>query len=130
MFKSIEHLTTIPSEEMLTFYFYCRDQKVLLPIETKYKPIQSDPDTMDTMRRVLCALESRVTGIKIYHHQQNVYYTYLEILKKDEFVDINIDLYDAIQAARMFEAPILIKDDILQESGLKITKELIEEALA
>lgn len=129
MYKSVKYLTKVNNNIFSTHYLYDRTEKVILPIELTSRHFDKTPTAADTLRRILNALQIKTLGIKISTYTNGIYYSYLSILRHKQILDIYINLEDALEIAVTCDLPILVKDRILEENGVKITSELIKKTL-
>lgn len=129
MYKPVKFIAKIPYKDFSTYYLFCRGEKTLMPIETydAYQP--HVPSIYNSLKRILVAMGFSVTGIKIYHFCGDKYYTCLTIHNEKNTFDINISFRDGIEIAKETESQIFVKDSILKEYGIKVTKELVQKAL-
>lgn len=131
MYKPVKFITKIPYQDFFTYYLFCKPTKVLLPIEiTNDKASTGDPSVYNTVKRLICGLGAKIKFIKIYRFDQEVYYTYLTLERDRQTFDINVSFKDAIEIAKESRSPIYIKEEIINQCGIEITKEIIEKALA
>lgn len=128
MYKPIKFITKIVYRDFSTYYLYCRDIKTLLPIE--YGENSVFPSALDTLKRVIFALGGKLNHLKIYKYRQDNFYTYLNLGKDEKKLDISVGFKDGIDIAREFKLPIYVKEEIIKEVGVEITKELVQKALS
>jgi len=137
MYKPVKFITKIPYQDYSTYYLFNKTDKVLIPVEIE-RNIRSAavPSMYDTLRRVVKALGYSFLYTKIYKQSQGVFYTYLSIYKsvckdkRSNALDINISFSDGIEIAKVTNTPIYIKEEIIKEMGIEVTKELVEKALS
>ncbi len=136
MFEKVEFLINLINDNGEVYYFFHKASKTLLPLEISlphslavHDVHPSQPSTCDTLRKTLFSLGVKIKCIKIYLYQEENYYTYLSLQKGKVSVDINASLSDAIKLREAFQIPVLVEKNILEECGLKVTGELIEQAL-
>jgi bifunctional DNase/RNase len=130
MFKKIKYLTTINNTGFFTSYFFDKESKSVLPMETfKQASSPTQPKTSNTIRRILVASGINVQAIKIYLYKDDTFYTYITIKKDDRCYDINAGFLDAVKIGQEFNAPIYTTEKVIKDCGIKVTKELIEKSL-
>jgi bifunctional DNase/RNase len=131
MYKSVKFITSIKGAGFSTYYLFCSSSRILLPIniENSRENEKSVPTIYDSIKRLLFGAGIKVLGIKIYYECDNIFYAYLTILKDKKKLDINISFKDAINIAKEVSAPIYVKKPVMDKSGIKITKSMIQEAL-
>ena len=106
-------------------YFYSRETKTLLPIETSnYTKQQSN------IFGTLKSIKDEILNVSIYYYLENTFYTYVSIFKDNEIYEINLSFPDAMKISENLNTPIFVEDSILEECGFKVTKEMIEAALS
>jgi len=156
VYKKIEYLTAIKNNVGATLYFIERKNKVLLPVEVGGLGLENEraaffsdllpennspgfsvkdslkssvPSIYDSITRMLAGLSAKLEGVKIYLHFEKVFYAYLMIQSSRDSFDINVGFLDAVYLANKVKCPILINQDILGRLGIKLTAEMIENAL-
>ena len=131
MYKPVKFITKIPYKDFSTYYLFCKNTKILLPIEIENidSGTQVVPSIYNSIKRILIGSGIFVKGIKIYRQSQNNFYTYITIKNKENIIDVNIGFTDGIKLAKEMSVPIYVSEKILDEFGLKITSDLISKAL-
>lgn len=140
MLKPVELVAVMTSDDVVTAYLYERTEKILLPIEVSNKDYTQthsfEPCIYNTFKRTVLGLESDICAIKIYNYIDGIFYAYLSVstpfyddLNSVENVEISVNISDAIKLAQMFSAQIFVKNRVLINCGIKLTKKLIVEAL-
>ena len=136
MFEKVQYLTHTIYGNIPTHYFYHKQSKTLIPVKIEnqtvshlLEPHPSQPQTAETLKKLVYALGVRVECIKIYLFQDNNFYTYLSVKGKEEEIDISVSFSDAIKLALLINSPILFEKTIIKECGFKVTKKKIEKAL-
>ncbi|HOD01252.1 MAG TPA: DUF151 domain-containing protein [bacterium] len=131
MYKPVKFITEVPYLQSSTFYLFCKPLKILLPIETGCECIQTQtvPSVYNSVRRIIEGIGAKALYLKIYLYCENVFYAYLTIKNGKETFDINVGLKDGIKMAREMKIPIYVRDQILENNGIKITKDLVMKAL-
>jgi bifunctional DNase/RNase len=148
MYKPVKLITKIPYQDYSTYYLFNKADKVLIPVEIDKRTQSSAvPSIYSTLRRVVKALGYSFLYTRIYKQSQGVFYTYLSLGKSkggcnrldmldtklsdtNDTLDINISFRDGIELAKETNTPIYIKEEIIKEMGIEVTKELVEKALA
>jgi len=128
MYVKTENLSTIKQNNINTYYFYSRNEKMLLPLDVPCD-ISAEPTSADSIRRLLALFNTKVTLIKIYKEQGAKYYSYLNVSNGKAYYDVNICLKDALDLSDITKCPVYVKKDILYTSGIRVTKQLIADAL-
>jgi len=131
MYKSVKYITKIPYQDISTYYLFCKPSKVLLPIEIdNEKAYDPTPSVYNTIKRIVIGMGARIKLVKIYRFSQSVYYAYLTLTTNGKDFDVNISLEDAMEISKEARSPIYVKEEIINQCGIEITKEIIEKALA
>lgn len=123
-----------------TIYFFCKEENILLPIDISEEKISAlfgfQKDTDDhkaniykTISAIVGILEGRINKIVINRLDGRIYNAYLRIENGKNIFDLNLDLFDAIALNILLNTKIYIDKDILYTTGIKVTKELIENSL-
>jgi bifunctional DNase/RNase len=128
MYVKTEYLSKIRQNNIDTYYIYSKQEKIILPLDI---PIGSSvyPKTSDSIRRILAVFSAKISLVKVYGERNETFYTYLQLYQTGKSYDINICLRDAIQLAESIKCPIYVKKTVLLNSGIRVTKKLLEEAL-
>lgn len=126
MLRQIKYITKIQTYFGETHYLFCKTNQTLLPIETNNR--LDDSETY-SIKLIVKALGSEVAKIKIYKYLDGHFYTYLTLTRQNgrEF-DVNVGPTQALSLCDR-NIPVYSDDSILQECGVKVTNELIKEAL-
>jgi bifunctional DNase/RNase len=134
MYKPVNFITNIPYKDFCTYYLFNKSKKVLIPIEVdKETSSKVTPSIYNSMKRLVYALGYSFLCLKIYKYDQNIFYTYLSIYKKDnlsEEVDLNIGFTDGIEISKEIGIPIYISEEIIRKVGIVVTRRLVEKALS
>jgi bifunctional DNase/RNase len=136
MFEKVQYLTHTVYNNIPTHYFYHKESKTLIPVKIEnqtvshlLEPHPSQPQTAETLKKLVFALGVRVQCIKIYLFQDNNFYTYISVKGKEQEVDINMSFSDAIKLALLINSPILFEKTVIKECGFRVTKKMIEKSL-
>ena len=131
MYKSVKFITNIKGSNFSTYYLFCSSSRVLLPIniENDEKSEELAPTIYNSIKRILLGTKIKVLGIKIYYECDDIFYSYLTVSKDKKKLDINIGFKDAINIAMEIPVPIYVEKSVMDKSGIRITKSMIQEAL-
>lgn len=129
MYKSVKFITEVPYPNSSTMYLFCKSLKTLLPIETAITTKATTPSIYNSIKRILYGCGIEVSHIKIYHFRCDIFYAYLTLKKEGRDFDFNIEIKDALEISKETSIPIFVKDKILKNYGIKITKDLIIKSL-
>jgi bifunctional DNase/RNase len=83
----------------------------------------------DTAGTLFSCCGVKLVSITLYNYQDGVYYTYLNLVYKQEHLEINARFSDAFVLAKKLSAPIYIEGNVLEKRGIKVTKEVLRDAL-
>lgn len=131
MYKPVKYITKVPYKDFCTYYLYCVSNKTLLPIEVENQKIKKYhiPSIYNSIKRILNALRYPALRVSIYHARDGIFYSYLTIKKGKCSLDINVDFEDSIEISRELSVPIYVRDKVISEYGIEVTKDLISKAL-
>jgi|SRR3989338_1163796 len=123
MLIKIDLLTLISEKDLVTAYFFDKDNKIILA--QNYFD-QRQPN-LKSLYDLICALEAEVLYIELGKEGNEAQ---LHLLNKDrEVVKIEISLKTALCFSGVYEYPIFIQHELLYKDGIMVTKELIEGTL-
>ncbi len=131
MYKSVKFITSIKGSEFSTYYLFCSSSRTLLPIniENDGENEKTAPTIYNSIKRILFGVGIKVLDIKIYYECDDIFYSYLTVSKDKKKLDINIGFKDAINIAMEIPVPIYVEKSVMDKSGIRITKSMIQEAL-
>jgi bifunctional DNase/RNase len=136
MFERVEYLTNVTSENIPTYYFFHKKSKTLLPIKVELLSTSmvkdahpSQPNTLDTVKKIIFAIGIKIENIKIYLYQDGYFYSHLSVISSSGEMEINCSISDALFLALSSNSPILVEKNILRDCGIKVTQKLIKESL-
>jgi len=131
MYKPVKFIAKIPFKDSYTYYLFCLSSKTLLPVEIEKETSETSaiPSIYNSLGRILKALKCSIVRISIYHINDGILYTYLTIQREKFMLDLNIGFKDGMEIAKELSIPIYVKEKIIQECGIEVTKELINRAL-
>lgn len=137
MILPLKLLTVINNDEnptISTFYFFCKDLKILLPVTvTENDKIRftnfEKANIYNTYLRTLKALNAKIYGISIYLYRNNDFYTYLHLRTKSGRYEINCNISDTLGIYLHTKCPIFTTSKVLENGGIKVTKKLVASAL-
>lgn len=133
-------MPNIPEAEY-TAYFYCKEENMILPLSLNKESVDMilevqgeeknpRPQVHNTLKRVIKALGGKVISVLIDNYKDDLYYAYIRIKKDRLIYDIDSDLADALCVALINNVPMNVNKEILKDYGIKITKDLLIQALA
>lgn len=131
MYKLVKFITEVPYKDYSTFYLFCKTPKLLLPVEIENKQNRAPqiPSIYNSVKRILLGTGISISHIKVYHQCEDVFYTYLTICKNGGAFEVNVSFKDAIEISKEMSIPIYVKEKILKNSGIEITKDIVLKAL-
>ena len=142
MWEKLKFLAVVPNQENqnYTAYLFSRKTQHILPLDIDIQAVDSlmlttnnivlpQPQIHDVFRETLLELGANVVGVKIESFEDNVFDTNLEIQDKNAKHTIRLKIADGINIGLRFNAPILIKNDVMRKCGIFVSKELLHEAL-
>lgn len=126
MYQKAKYLTTISCNNLATLYLFCKDGKILIPVETKdYNPSSS----IITLSNIAFAFNIKFINSKLNRMYDGSCSAQIALKRNDRVVNINTSPFVAAKAAALFNKPLLIEDRLVKTLGLKVTKEMIQEAI-
>lgn len=128
MLKEIKLLDVVYNSNLMTFYFIHKGSKVLLPVEADLE--SSTLHIYDALRSILKLLKIELGCIKICLFRGNVFYSHLRIGVNRKIHEVNINMLDALNIAKHLSLPIYIEEEILQECGIKVSREIINDCIS
>ena len=112
-----------------TLYLFCREEKVLLPIDinelTSSTLINLCPDIYNTLNNFVHFFHARFEKILISHKNADNYYAYVRLKKAGTVYDFLFPIEDAVCLAVKLNLDMYIATELLYQEGIKITKELL-----
>ena len=144
MFKRIHFIALVSGKQdefpRYTAYFFEKEEKVVLPVTlskaevrhllaTGQKYLTRRQNIYEAVARIVLGLGAKVISISVYRFQDGEFYTYLNIIKEDEKLEISIKFSDGVKIAKNSDVPIYIRRDVLLEQGIKVNKEILRDAL-
>jgi hypothetical protein len=125
MLIKIELLTLISEQELVTAYFFERENKIILT-----QNFYNDKDIKETnikmLRELIKVLDAEILYIEIGEENTG----WMHLLTKDKNVaKIEVSLKVGICFAGLYDLPIFTQHEFLYKDGIEVTKELIEDTL-
>jgi bifunctional DNase/RNase len=123
-----------------TAYFFAREEKIVLPIEfaqeevtyllslSKNK-IARRQNIYETVIRIILGLGAEIESLSIYKYQDNEYYTYLNLKREGENLEVSLKFTDGLKIAKRAGASIYVKEEILENEGIKVNRQILRDAL-
>lgn len=127
MMQKIKLLDAVINSNLVTFYFIHKNSKILLPVEININTL--DTPVYETLKKTFSMLGITFDCINIYLFKESNFYSHLKINAGDRVHEININTLDALNLARYLSIPVYIEEGVLEECGIKMTKEMIEKVL-
>ena len=129
MYKPVKFITEVPYPDFSTLYLFCKPLKTLLPIEIEINTKSAAPSIYNSIKRIIRGCGMDVSNIKIYHYHSNNFYAYLTLKKEGKDFEFNIAIKDGLEISKEMSVPIFVKDEILENCGIKITRDLLIKSL-
>ncbi len=144
MYKRVHFIALVPSHQpglkKHTIYLFDKNEKIVMPVEISNQeaifyltgkthlrhPI---PHLYNTIKRLFSCFKIRLVSVTVYNFQEGILYTYLNLVFNQKHLEINVSFHDAFVLAMIYKSPLYIKNDILVEKGIKVTKETLRDAL-
>ena len=128
MLKKIEILTSINYSFYTTVYLYDRDEKIILPADIP-GVLKSTPKMHKLLNRILSVMATDINNIQIFSHDDETFYSHVILEKKKKLYSVEADFAECLEIAVAENIPIMIDSATLKKQGIKITPELLKEAL-
>jgi len=116
-----------------TLYLFCREEKVLLPINigdiTTQNMLNSQLGIYKLLTNFVHFFHARFEKILISHKDDDSYYAYVRLAKAKTVYDFLLPVEDAICLAVKLNIEMYIATELLYQDGIKITKELLASYL-
>ena len=87
------------------------------------------PHLYNTIKRLLSCFKVRLVSVTVYNLQDGILYTYLNLVFNQKHLEINISFHDAFVLAMMYKSPLYVKNEVLEEKGIKVSKQTLRDAL-
>lgn len=138
MLRKLELIAFIPTEivGLYVAYFLNKDQAKLLILNVDQSEVEevlgdasdnlAQPDIHKVFLDTANFLGARFSCAVLYFVKNGNYQTYLRLTRGEDTYDINCSFLDALKLCFNAEVNLYAKDEILQENGIKVSKELIE----
>ncbi len=126
MYQKAKYLTTISCDNLSTSYLFCKEGKILIPVETEnYNPSSS----IIALSSIAFAFDIKFINSKLNRMYNGSCGAQISLKRNNRVVNINTSPFVAVKAAALFNKPLLIEDRLVKTLGLKVTKEMIQEAI-
>ncbi len=123
-----------------TVYFLEKEKSVVVPIGVSRHDAHEillitnpyttkQPNIHSSLIHLVTFCNGQIENIEFYKYADGLFYTYLNLKIEGKEIQLNIKPTDAINIARRCNKPILIDEEVLDISGIKITAETLREAL-
>lgn len=123
-----------------TVYLFNKEKCVLLPIKmssfaannillAKDANKEIRPHMHNTTIRLVRALGGKIKSIIINDCQNNIFYSYIRVVRKEKVWDVDSKPSDSLAIALRLNIPIFVKKSVYKKLGIKITKDLLERSI-
>ena len=144
MYKRIYYIALISNlksgAKIHTLYLFNKDEQIVIPVEVKNREAlmfltgklhvdSNAPDLYNTLKRLIEGLSAKLISITVYKHKSGVFYTYLNLICGEKHLELGMEFTDAFAISRLFDAPLYIDHKVLVKKGIKVSKEIIRDAL-
>ncbi|OGC68925.1 hypothetical protein A2415_03950 [candidate division WWE3 bacterium RIFOXYC1_FULL_39_7] len=128
MLKKVEILTSINYSFYTTVYLFDREEKIVLPADIS-RDLDSKQTTSGFVKNILALLQVEINNIQILIREDETLFSQIILEKDNELMCIPAELVESLEFVKNWDIPILIESSILKKQGIKITPELLREAL-
>ena len=144
MLKKLDFIALIPNEQTKAHnyiaYLIQKQDKIILPLDIQkteavryLKSSNShefvNPSTHNTVYRIFMGLNIKINNISFYKYDGENFYTYLDEESNNKNIKINVSPIDGLILSKMSNCPIYVKDEILYQTGIKLTEKVLRDAL-
>jgi len=144
MYKRVHFIALVPNyyagANNYTLYLMDKCEKVVVPVSMsnqealmfltgKTRQHPATPHFYDTLKRLLGCFGASLVSVTIYNFQDGVYYAYLNFVHEEKHLEVNARFSDAFVLSRLCKTPIYISHEVLLDRGIKVTKQIIKDAL-
>ncbi|MCD4697020.1 MAG: DUF151 domain-containing protein [Bacteroidales bacterium] len=144
MYKRIYYIALVPNVKFgvkrHTIYLFNRDETIVVPVEVKNREAlmfltgklhvdSNAPDLYNTLKRLIEGLSAKLISITVYKHKSGIFYTYLNLICGERHLELGMEFADAFAISRLFDTPLYIDHKVLVKKGIKVSKEIIRDAL-
>lgn len=144
MYKRIYFIALVPNTKFgvkkHTIYLFNREEKVVMPVEVRNMDalmfltgkthIDSHvPSIFKAVQTLIEGFSAKLISITVYRYQNGTFYTYLNLICGEKHLELAMEFTDAFAISRLFDAPLYIDHKVLVKKGIKVSKEIIRDAL-
>ncbi|MFC1755808.1 bifunctional nuclease domain-containing protein [Patescibacteria group bacterium] len=144
MYKRIYFIALVPNTKFgvkkHTIYLFNRDEKIVIPVEVKNTEAlmfltgkthidDNAPSVFKAVQTLIEGFSAKLISITVYKHQNGTFYTYLNLICGEKHLELAMEFADAFAISRLFDAPLYINHRVLVKKGIKVSKEIIRDAL-
>lgn len=144
MFKRIYFIALVPNPKFenkkYTLYLFNKDEKIVVPVEIRNTEALmfltgrthvdlAAPSLFNAIKALIEGFSAKLISVTVYKHQNGLFYTYLNLICGEKHLELAMEFTDAFVVSRLFDAPLYIDHGVLVEKGIKVSKEVIRDAL-
>ena len=118
-----------------TIYFQLADKNVFIPIDLTFDSGQNivmvsecenypRPHVYDTLRRTIYGLGGIPRAVLIAMYSGGIYYTFIQVEKDKELLEIDAKFSDAISTAIVCKIPIFVEEKLSEIVGINVDEEM------
>ncbi len=87
------------------------------------------PSVFGAIKALIEGFSAKLISVTVYKHQNELFYTYLNLICGEKHLELAMEFTDAFAVSRLFDAPLYMDHRVLVEQGIKVSKEIIRDAL-
>ena len=144
MYKRIYFIALVPNIKFgvkrHTIYLFNRDEKIVVPVEVRNMEAlmfltgrmhvdDNAPSLFNAVKTLIEGFSVKLISITVYKHKNGAFYTYLNLICGEKHLELGMEFADAFAISRLFDAPLYIDHKVLVKKGIKVSKEIIRDAL-
>jgi len=144
VYKRIYFIALVPSLKFgvkhHTLYLFNKEEQVVLPIEIKNMEaimfltgkvgvVGNTPHLYMFIKALLDFFGAKLVSVTILDCEYNLFCAELNLVVNEKHVKMSIDFTDAFVISRLFDAPLYADHKVLDEHGIKVSKEILRDAL-
>lgn len=123
-----------------TLYLFNKEEKIVLPIEVKNMEAlmfltgrahanNNFPHFYVFVKNLLKFFGAKLISVTVFSCDGGLYCANLNLVLGDRHLKLPLGFIDAFVLSRLFDAPLYIEADVLAGCGIRVSKEILRDAL-
>lgn len=144
MYKRVHFIALVSHNQMdsrgYTAYFFAKEEKIVLPIDfpkeevsflltSEINKLSHKQNIYETTIRIILGLGAKIICLSVYKFQDDEFYAHLNLLQNQENLEISLKFTDGLKIAKKTKIPIYIKQEILEQEGIRVNRQILRDAL-